>query len=126
MRQGEISSVVRNDFLILQLVQSPYNKHGSDETKFAYIITKAQEMGRLLLTLRQKYSIFSFEDAVKPNNFYKIIGAVKTVAGYDEEKHSYSTPSLALKLGHSFKKICDDILCRAISAENEILIKAAE
>ncbi|XP_030251292.1 uncharacterized protein LOC115568284 isoform X4 [Sparus aurata] len=126
MRQDEIASVVRNDFLILQLAQSLYNKHGSDPTKFEYMRTKVREMGRLLLTLRQKYSIFSFEDAVKPNNFYKIIGAVKTVAGYDEEKHSYSTPSLALKLGHSLKKIGDIILCRAISAEDEILIKAAE
>ncbi|XP_030294982.1 uncharacterized protein LOC115594830 isoform X4 [Sparus aurata] len=126
MRQDEIASVVRNDFLTLQLAQSLYNKHGSDPTKFEYMRTKVREMGRLLLTLRQKYSIFSFEDAVKPNNFYKIIGAVKTVAGYDEEKHSYSTPSLALKLGHSLKKIGDIILCRAISAEDEILIKAAE
>lgn len=54
-------------------------------------------MGRLLLTLQIKFSIFSFEDAVKPNNFYKIIRVVKTVAGYDAEKHSNSTHSLALK-----------------------------
>lgn len=126
MRDDEVASVVRNDFLILQLGQSLYNKHGNDPTKFEYIRTKAREMGRLLLTLRKKYSIFSFEDAVKPNNFYKIVGAVREVAGYDEEKHSYCTPSLALKLGHSLKKIGDIILCRAIAAENENLIKAAE
>lgn len=83
-------------------------------------------MGRLLLTLRTKSCIFSFEDAVKPNNFYKIIGAVKSVAGYDEEKHTYCTPSLALKLGHSLKKIGDIILCRAISAQDENMIQAAE
>ena len=80
-------------------------------------------MGRLLLTLRTKYSTFGFEDAVKPSNFYKIIGAV---AGYNKEKHSYSTPSLALKLGHSLKKISNIILCRAIAAEDENLIKAAD
>lgn len=89
MKQDEIVSLVRNDFLILQLAQSLYNKHESDRTKFEYIRTKVQEMGRLLLTLRQKYSVFSFKDAVKPNNFYKVIGAVKTVAGYDDGKHSY-------------------------------------
>ena len=126
MRQDEIASVVRNDFLILQLGQSLFNKHGSDSTKFEYIRAKVREMGRLLLTLRKKYSIFSFEEAVKPNHFYKIIGAVRAVAGYDEEKHSYCTPSLALKLGHSLKKIGDIILCRAIAAEDEDLIKAAE
>ncbi|XP_074532471.1 uncharacterized protein LOC141807667 isoform X2 [Halichoeres trimaculatus] len=83
-------------------------------------------MGRLLLTLRESYSMHTFEDAIRPNNFYKIVSAVKKVAGYDEEKHSYSTPSLALKLGHSLKKIGDIILCRAIAAEDENMIKAAE
>ncbi|XP_062419595.1 uncharacterized protein LOC134132279 isoform X3 [Pungitius pungitius] len=126
MKQDEVASVVRNDFLILQLGQSLYNKHGSDSTKFEYIRQKVREMGRLLLSLRKKCSIFSFEDAVKPNNFYKVIEAVKDVAGYDEEKHSYRTPSLALKLGHSLKKIGDIILCRAIAAEDEEMMKVSE
>ncbi|XP_054637986.1 uncharacterized protein LOC129185220 isoform X2 [Dunckerocampus dactyliophorus] len=126
MRQDEVASVVRNDFLILQLSQFLYNKHGTDPTKFEYMRQKAREMGRLLLTLRKTNSIFSFEDATKPKNFYKVIEAVRTVAGYDEEKTCYRTPSLALKLGHSLKKIGDIILCRAIAAEDEQMIKAAE
>nr|XP_055025623.1 uncharacterized protein LOC129415612 [Misgurnus anguillicaudatus] len=40
MKNDDISSVVRNDFLILQLSQSLYNKHGSDPTKFEYIRQK--------------------------------------------------------------------------------------
>ncbi|XP_053724141.1 uncharacterized protein LOC128760622 isoform X2 [Synchiropus splendidus] len=126
MRKDNIASVVRNDFLLLQLAQSLFNKHGSDPTKAEYIRTKVREMGRLLITLKEKYSIFAFDDAVKPGNFDKVIGAVKSVAGYDEEKHSYSIPSLALKLGHSLNKMADIILCRAISAEDEVLIKATE
>lgn len=85
MKNDDISSVVRNDFLILQLSQSLYNKHGSDPTKSEYIRQKVREMGRLLISLRKKYAIFSFEDAVKPNNFYKVVEAVKDVAGYDEK-----------------------------------------
>ncbi|KAF3857120.1 hypothetical protein F7725_008979 [Dissostichus mawsoni] len=69
--------------------------------QFEYIRQKVREMGRLLMSLRSKCSLFSFEDAVKPNNFYKVIEAVRDVAGYDEEKHCYHIPSLALKLGHS-------------------------
>ncbi|XP_056611303.1 uncharacterized protein LOC130427704 isoform X2 [Triplophysa dalaica] len=126
MKNDDISSIVRNDFLILQLSQSLYNKHGSDPTKSEYIRQKVREMGRLLLSLRRKHSIFSFEDAVKPSNFYKVIDAVKDVAGYDEKSHSYKTPSLALKLGHSLNKIGDIILCRAIAAEDDALTKAAE
>ena len=99
MKEDEIASVVRNDFLILQLGQSFYNKHGNDSTKYEYIRQKVREMGRLLLSLRKNNSIFSFEDAAIPNNFYKVIEAVRDGAGFDEEKHSYRTPSLALKLG---------------------------
>ncbi|XP_070826767.1 protein FAM9A-like [Chaetodon trifascialis] len=47
MRQDNIGSVVRNDFLILQLAQSLYNKHGSDPTKFEYIRTKKRDQTEL-------------------------------------------------------------------------------
>lgn len=126
MKRDEIASVARNDFLILQLGQSLYNKHGSDPTKTEYIRQKVQEMCRLLLSLRKKISIFSLEDAVKPDNYEKVTEAVRDVTGYDEGKPCYRTPGLALKLGHSPKKIGDIILCRAIAAENEEMIKAAE
>ncbi len=126
MNNDDISSVVRNDFLILQLSQCLFNKHGSGPSKSEYIRQKAREMGRLLLRLRRKYSMYSFEDAVKPNNFYKVVGAVKDVAGYDEKSHLYKTPSLALKLGHSLNKIGDIILCRAIAVEDDVMTKTAE
>lgn len=82
-------------------------------------------MGRLLLTLKKENSIFSFEDAVRPQNFYKVVTAVKKIAGYDEE-NCHRTPSLALKLGHSLKKIGNIILCRAIALEDEQKIKTVE
>ncbi|CAM4568673.1 unnamed protein product [Leuciscus chuanchicus] len=126
MKNDDISSVVRNDFLILQFSQCLYNKLGSDPTKSEYIKQKVRETGKLLLSLRTKYSIFNFEDAVKPNNFCKVVKAVKDVAGYDEKSQSYKTPSLALKLGRSLKKIGDIILCRAIAAEDNGMTKAAE
>ncbi|XP_030002635.1 uncharacterized protein LOC115428010 [Sphaeramia orbicularis] len=126
MKEDDICSVVRNDFLILQMAQSLYNKHGTDPTKYEYIRQKVREMGRLLLSLRKNHSLLSFEDALKPHHFNKVIEAVKDVAGYDEENHKYNTPSLALKLGNSLKKIGDIILCRAIAAEDDGLIEAAE
>ncbi|KAF3859036.1 hypothetical protein F7725_021435, partial [Dissostichus mawsoni] len=93
-------SAVRSDFCILQLAQSFFNKHGQDPTKYDYI--------------RQKLR----EDAVRPANFHVVIRAVKRVSGFKEEKHFYQTPSLALKLGHSLRKICDIIHCRALMAED--------
>lgn len=127
MKNDDVSSVARNDFLILQLSQCLYNKHGSDPAKSESIGQQAREMGRLLLNMRRKFSIFNFEEAVRPSNFLKVVEAVKEVAGgYDEESHSGKTPRLAPKLGHLLIKIADIIICRAIATEDNALRKATE
>ncbi|XP_072566873.1 uncharacterized protein [Paramormyrops kingsleyae] len=126
MKPDEITSLVRNDFCVLQLAQSFYNKHGHDSTKYEYIRQKLREIGRLLLVLRSESSIYSIEEAVKPANFHKVVQAVRKVSGYNEEHHCYKTPSLALKLGHSLQKLCDIIHCRALMAEDNERMKSTE
>ncbi|XP_078790319.1 uncharacterized protein LOC111947145 isoform X1 [Oryzias latipes] len=126
MKDDDITSTVRSDFSILQLAQSLFNKHGQDPTKFDYIRQKLRECGRLLLVLRKEFSINTFEDAVRPANFDVVITAVKKVSGYDGEKNCYSTPSLALKLGHSLQKVNDILHCRALMAQDSTLIKSTQ
>ncbi|XP_053083172.1 uncharacterized protein LOC117596717 isoform X1 [Pangasianodon hypophthalmus] len=126
MKEDDVASVVRNDFCILQLAQSFFNKHGNDSTKYEYIRQKLREIGRFLLTLRSNSHIHSLEEAVKPANFPSVVQAVKTVSGYDEEMNCYQTPSLALKLGHTLQKVCEIIHCRALMAEDEEQIKSTE
>ena len=126
MKDDEITSTVRSDFSILQLAQSFFNKYGQDPTKHEYIRQKLRESGRLLITLRKEFSIHTLEDAVRPANFDVVIKAVKKVSGYDEEKHCYHTPSLALKLGHSLQKVSDILHCRALMAEDSTLIKSTQ
>ncbi|XP_013880000.1 uncharacterized protein LOC106529192, partial [Austrofundulus limnaeus] len=126
MKQDDVASVVRNDLSIIQLAQSLYNRHGQDPTKYEYMRQKLRELGRLLLCLQTQFSIRNLEEAVKPANFQRLVQAVKIVSGFDEEKLSYQTPSLALKLGHSLHKICDIIHCRALTSDNAELIKSTE
>ncbi|CAM4572114.1 unnamed protein product [Leuciscus chuanchicus] len=126
MKDDDISAAVRSDFTILQLAQSFLNKHGQDPSKYDYIRQKLREVGRLLLILRKQFSLHSIEDAVKPANFGIVIQAVKRVSGYDAAKHTYHTPSLALKLGHSLNKLCDIIHCRALMAEDDARIKSSQ
>ncbi|XP_044063230.1 uncharacterized protein LOC122881284 [Siniperca chuatsi] len=126
MKQDEVASAVRNDFSIIQFAQSLYNKHGQDPTKYEYMRQKLREVGRLLLCLRTEFSVHNLEEAVKPANFQRVVQAVKKVSGFDEEKHSYLTPSLALKLGHTLQKISNIIHCRALMAEDEELIRSTE
>ncbi|XP_032391770.1 uncharacterized protein LOC116701860 isoform X1 [Etheostoma spectabile] len=110
MKQDEIASAVQNDFLLIQLAQTLSEKHGNNPSE--HIRQKLREMGRLLLALHEK-SIFSFEDAIKPKNFSKVVEAVKDLAGFDEKTQSYNKPSLAFKLGHSLKKLGTIVLSGA-------------
>ncbi|XP_054653990.1 uncharacterized protein LOC129193635 isoform X2 [Dunckerocampus dactyliophorus] len=126
MKDDEISAAVRGDFCILQLAQSFFNKHGHDPTKYEYIRQKLREVGRLLLILCKEFSIYNLEDAIRPANFHSVIQAVKTVSGFDDEKHCYKTPSLALKLGHSLQKISDIIHCRALMTGDSELKKSTQ
>ncbi|XP_073716136.1 uncharacterized protein [Misgurnus anguillicaudatus] len=126
MKDDMISAAVRSDFCILQLAQSFFNKHGQDPTKFDYIRQKLREVGRLLLVLRREFSIQTLEDAIRPANFKVVVQAVKKVSGFDENKHSYQTPSLALKLGHSLHKISDIIHCKALMADDSEGIKSSQ
>ncbi|KAF3834432.1 hypothetical protein F7725_025636 [Dissostichus mawsoni] len=118
MRQDEVASVVRNDLSIIQFAQSLYNKHGQDTTKYEYIRQKLREVGQ--------FSVYNLEEAVKPANFQRVVQAVKKVSGFDDKHHTYSTPSLALKLGHTLLKISDIIHCRALMAEDDELIKSTK
>lgn len=126
MNQDDVASVIRNDFSIIQFAQSLYNKHGEDPTKYEYMRQKLREVGRLLLCLRTQFSIHNLEEALKPANFQRVVQAVKIVAGFDEEKLFYQTPSLALKLGHTLHKISDIIHCHALMAEDEEMIKSTD
>ncbi|XP_069033055.1 uncharacterized protein [Embiotoca jacksoni] len=116
MKQDEVAYLVKNDHLLKRLAQSWFEKYGDDPSKHDLIRQKLREMGRLLLALHEK-SIFSFEDAIKPNNFYKVVDTVKNITGFNERKRSYKKPSLALKLGNSLKRLGHIVLCEADSDE---------
>lgn len=122
LKQDEVASVVRNDLSIINFAPSLYNKHGQDPTKYEYIRQKLREVGRLLLCLRMDVSVHNLEEAVKSANFQRVVQAVK-VSGFDEEKHTYATPSLALKLEHT---LCDIVHCSALMAEDEDLIMSTD
>ncbi|MEQ2282225.1 hypothetical protein AMECASPLE_038373 [Ameca splendens] len=104
MKQDDVATTVRNDLSIIQFAQSVYNRHGQNPTKYEYIRQKLREIGRLLICLRTEFSVHNLEEDVKPANFQRVVQLVKIVAGFDDENHSYQTPSLALKLGHPLNK----------------------
>ncbi|XP_054873571.1 zinc finger MYM-type protein 4-like isoform X3 [Amphiprion ocellaris] len=117
MHQDEIKSIVRKERSILKLAEHLYAKHGHDKTKREYIRQKMREVGRLIQQ-SQKRGLKCLKDFFVPSNFNLVIDAVKAVAGFDEEKNMFKTPSLALKLRHSLKKLADILECEAQMAES--------
>lgn len=55
-----------------------------------------------------------------------MIEAVKVVAGFHEETGTYKTPSLALKLGHSLKKLANILECEGMMSGDEEAIHNAK
>ncbi|XP_062414178.1 uncharacterized protein LOC134132797 [Pungitius pungitius] len=128
MHQDDITTIIRDQKSILRLGEHLYAKHGHDKTKHDYIRQKMREMGRLIWHARKAGKLRQMEDFYVPSNFNSVVKAVNDAAGFDEEKNIYKIPSLALKLGHSLKKIADILECEAKMSEgdNEVLLKNLE
>ncbi|KAI2645355.1 Dolichyl-phosphate-mannose--protein mannosyltransferase 3 [Labeo rohita] len=122
MHKDDVSTAIRNDHYLMQFAQSLFNKHGSERLKHEYIRQKVREVGRLLVTLRHTTRIHNLEEAIKPGNFFILTSAVKRVSGFDHENSTFKAPSLALKIGHSLRKISDLIMCRAVMEEDQEVI----
>ena len=119
MHQDEVANIIKKEKSILRFGEHLYAKHGHDKTKHEYIRQKMREIGRLVLHSGNAGRLKHIEDFYVPSNFNSVVKAVKDVAGFDEDKNLYKTPSLALKLGHSLKKLADILECEAQMAESD-------
>lgn len=105
MLDDDVFRAVKSDACIIEYGEHLYNKHGYDPSKHEYIRQKLRELGRLLLCSKQTTHMKTIKEHIKPANFMHLVEAVKKLAGYDSEKHTYSCPSLALKIGYSLTKV---------------------
>ena len=65
-----------------------------------------REFARFLLEIKKICPrVMGMADCVAPDMFPLVVQAVRITAGFDEEKHAYKTPSLALKLGYSLANV---------------------
>ncbi|XP_071329276.1 uncharacterized protein [Trachinotus anak] len=119
MHQDEVTNIIKQEKSILRFGEHLYAKHGHDKTKHEYIRQKMREIGRLIEQSQKAGRLKRIEDFYVPSNFNFVVEAVRDVAGFDEEKNLYKTPSLALKLGHTLKKIADILECEAQMAESD-------
>lgn len=116
LKKDEVTSVVWKDSHILLLAQCLCHTNEGKTKKRESITHKLRLAGRLLLTLRKRL-ICSFEEAIKPQNFSKVVEAVKELAGFNEELKSYNRPSLVTNVGNLLKKIGDINFARALKED---------
>ncbi|XP_071829640.1 uncharacterized protein [Apostichopus japonicus] len=107
MSNDQISLVAKGDPLIVDLGERHFLAQGHDADMHATIRSKMREAARLLVELRslKEKPNASMEEFIDPRHFRCVVAAVQKVTGYDEIKQGYKVPSLALKYGHSLKKM---------------------
>lgn len=125
MKDDDIKLVVISDKRIIDFGCRMFEKHGKDEHKNIYISQKLRELGRLIKCSR-KYSANSVDELLITKNWTILVKCVREVAGYSEQTHSFSTPSLALKLGHSLQKCANFLKSEGLKENNDDKIKIAD
>ncbi|XP_050398339.1 uncharacterized protein LOC126816141 isoform X5 [Patella vulgata] len=116
MKPDEISQIVKNDNIIIELAKREYLGAGYDVNQFNYIRSKLREIGRLLYFLRENddNQKACLEDYINPQNLSKVVTALRNVAGFKSDTNQFATPSLALKIGHTLKKCAMIVMANAL------------
>ncbi|XP_060075700.1 uncharacterized protein LOC132555368 [Ylistrum balloti] len=120
MVNDDVFSVVTSDSLIMDFGKRLFDNKDIQEHTPNHINVRMREFGRLVLGTRKLPSpIFSWEDCLNPLNFYTIVSCVKSLAGFNEDTHFYTTPSLALKVGYSLQRCAKILESNGITEKNQ-------
>ena len=104
MHQDDVTTALRLDSLIMKFGSRLHFKHGHLPHRWQYIRDRLRQMGRLLVKMRKLMAVKCLTDCLVPEHFASVVKSVRSISGFDEETHMYTTPSLALKIGHSLKE----------------------
>ncbi|KAL8574806.1 hypothetical protein ACOMHN_031913 [Nucella lapillus] len=125
---GAVSLLAKTDSLIRDVAAKELKTCGFNKDKFSQVRNKARELAQLLVALRQlsKDKNGKLSNYLKPERFNLVIAATKQAAGYDENKFSFATPSLATKLGNSLMTCAMILEARAVETTDEVLLNDAK
>ncbi|KAL6253964.1 hypothetical protein P5V15_015811 [Pogonomyrmex californicus] len=126
LRDDEITRAIRYDQLIIlygnKLCLKYRLQHQHD-----MIRSRLRLLGRYLVILRTKSeNISDFASLYDPKFYDVAIAAVNSIAGFDENKNIYKTPSVAFNLGTYMKHIGEIFITECIKNHDPIKMKAAE
>ncbi|XP_070690377.1 uncharacterized protein [Pempheris klunzingeri] len=125
MTYDDVTQAVMEDKVILQFGELMFNQHGSDVKRHDYIRQNLRQVARLLLEAQKITPLKTLEDFFLPSSFPHVVTAVNVLAGYNPDNKTYSSPSLAVKLGYHLQKTCSIVEANAMKAGDESLAKSA-
>jgi len=126
MKEDSITRIAKGDRLIVVFGEKLLSRHGHERHQYNYIRCKIREISRLLQHLRLDNDTENarLEDFMKACRYRDVVMSVRNVAGFDDDKHEYKVPSLALKLGHSLRKCT--LICEGWAIESGDIAKRNE
>lgn len=125
MRVDEVSMLLKFDTTIIKYGNSLCHKHFNNDDQTYHISNKLRELGRLLLTLREKKIVKTMNEVINPQLFPAIVQTVTSMCRWDEKSKTIETPSLGIKLGQVLTKVAYLVKGEAIiSNDNDMRSKA--
>ncbi|XP_053181066.1 uncharacterized protein LOC128364544 isoform X1 [Scomber japonicus] len=126
MTYNDVTQAVMDDKIILQFGEQMFDQQGSNAKRHDYIRQNLRQIGRLVLEAQKITPLKKVEDFFLPSSFSHVVSAVNVLAGYDPEKKTYSTPSLAIKLGYHLQKCCSIVERNAMQSGDTRLVESAQ
>lgn len=110
-RSDSIGMIMKNDPLILEFGRKRIQGRTREKESEDPIRSSMRRLARLLSIMRERSSMpdATLASFIDPSKFRSVLEAARELAGYDEEKGKFATPSLALKIGAAMKQ-CATIL----------------
>ncbi|XP_030000159.1 uncharacterized protein LOC115426292 isoform X2 [Sphaeramia orbicularis] len=125
MTYDAVTQAVINHKIILQFGETMFDQHGADIKRHNYIRQNLRQIARLVLEAQKLTPLKELEDFFLPSNFKHVVSAVNVLAGYNSKNKTYSSPSLAIKLGYQLQKLCGIVESNAESCGNASLAESA-
>ncbi|XP_055080345.1 uncharacterized protein LOC117376441 [Periophthalmus magnuspinnatus] len=126
MINDPVTQAILNHKVILQFGESMFKQQGADPNRHENIRQNLRQIARLVLEAQKRTPLKEMEDFFEPANFKHVVSAVNIVAGYNSKTNSYTSPSLAIKLGYQLQKLCSIVESNAIESGDESRAKSTQ
>jgi hypothetical protein len=129
MKKDEKTIIIRNDSLLQKLASKLMQRVAHSKHHDNYIRNRLRQLVELLLKVRSSKLELKNADMhalIRPCHFKLVLELVKSISGYNDNDHSFTVPSKAIRLGHDVKKCAMLVRCAALQEEDRTAAKNAQ